>query len=243
MSGADHPFAFDTGSPRHRTESSRSAGQLQRLNLEDMFRGKDKEHVFPLVPGEDRIDELEFNEMHLFFVRRGIVRVTLTTHRLLYTKTRVFSPFYWLLLVLFFPLIFYYLFRISRNMSVAIPLRSIDSYEKRYFPNWALLIVAAFLGYLVAGIFVFPVMMAFDKPQDSLILVWTIRSVVLGVIGPALLVLLLATRSVGIKILSSNNYFSFGGGVEERIDAFLQNMQAAMERAKSLHTPANAVGA
>lgn len=193
LSGADRPFEVDTGSPKHRTGASRFANQVQRLNLADMVMGKDKEHVFPLLPGEERIDELEFDEIHLFFIRRGIIRVTLTSHRLLYTKTRVFSPFYWLLLVLCFPLIFYYLFRISRNMSVAIPLASIDSYEKRYFPNWALLIVAAVLSYLIAGVFVFAVMMAVDKPEDSIVLAWTIRSTVLGVLGPALLVLLLAT--------------------------------------------------
>jgi hypothetical protein len=97
------------------------------LNLTDMFLGNEKEHVFSLLPGEQRLDELTIDHQHFFIVKSGVERLALTTHRLLYTETRVFSPLYWLLLVLFPPLIFYYAVRVSRNRNVALPLGSVDS--------------------------------------------------------------------------------------------------------------------
>ena len=123
--------------------------------MADMFAGNEKEYVFSLLPGEERLDELTIHHQHLFFVKSGVTRVTLTTHRLLYTATRVFSPVYWLLLVLFPPLIFYYVVRLSRNRNVALPLGSIDSVEKRYRPHWLLFVLAIVVGYIIAGLCVF----------------------------------------------------------------------------------------
>ena len=62
----------------------------------------------------------------------------------------MFSPVYWLLLVLFPPLIFYYVVRLSRDRNVALPLGSIDSVEKRYRPHWLWFVLAIVVGYIVA---------------------------------------------------------------------------------------------
>jgi predicted Zn finger-like uncharacterized protein len=240
LSSFDRPSDFVNEGVERPARPRESDKGTQRLNLADMFLGKEKEHVFPLLPGEEVLDELTIQHHHLFIVQRGLTRVTLTTHRVLYTRTRVFSPVYWLLLVLFFPLIFYYAVRISRNRNVSMPLVSIDSADKRYRPNWLLLVVGVCVAYVVAGLCTFAVMSAFDEPEESMVFAWTIRSIVLGLIGPAVLALLLATRGVGIAVFSRNNGFAFQvdhsdlGVSEDRVDAFLQRMHAEMERAKTL---------
>ena len=210
----------------------------QDFSLTDMFLGKEKEQVFLPLPGERRVDEVTIGHQHLVIIQRGLTRVTLTTHRVLYTTTRVFSPAYWVALALFFPLLFYYAFRILQNGSVAIPLTSIDSVEKRYWPNWLVLVLSAILAYSVAGLAAFGVMAMVGDFRTNWLVVFAVRCAILGVAGPALLVLLLSIRSVSIAVRSRNNSFTvripqFAPGVsEERIDSFLQKMQAEMERAK-----------
>lgn len=213
---------------------------IARGGLTDMFLGKGKQFVFRLVPGERRLDELTIYRRHLFFIERGITRVILTTHRVLCTETRVFSPAYWVLVVLFPALMLYYVFRIGLNRHVSIALNKIDSIEKSYRPNWLLFILATLAAHMLAGIAAFAVMKAFDPRMDSLSLEWTIRSVVLGLAAAAVLALLLATRLVGVEIRSiANNKFPvrFGSGdlgvSEARFDLFVQKLCSEVERART----------
>ena len=141
----DGTFDFLNSSGGGPASPKAAAQAVQNLNVTDMFSGNEKEYVFSLLPGEERLDELTIHHQHVFVVKAGVTRVTLTTHRLLYTATRVFSPVYWLLLVLFPPLILYYVVRMSRNRNVSLPLDSIDSVEKRYRPNWLIFLVAVIL--------------------------------------------------------------------------------------------------
>lgn len=275
LSGSDRSFDVDTESPRRSAEPSGFMKRVQRLNLSDMVLGKEKEYVFPLLPGEERLEELTIRHQHLFVVQSGVTRVTLTTHRLLCTKTKVFSPAYWLLLAIlgFTPLIYYYAFRISRNRNVSMPLGSIDSADKRYRPNWLLLIVAVIAASIVVNLCARAVTAPFGPSREetsargddagnpqypgffvpsrtsmqnddstwpyvfALFVLW-------GLLAPALLVLLLATRGVAIVVYSQNNKFWFGaghadtGGSEEGVDAFLLRVHAQMERAGLLRAAA-----
>jgi hypothetical protein len=229
------------------------AKAVKGLNVTDMFLGKEKEHVFHLLPGEERLDELTIQHQHLFVVQQGVTRVTLTSHRVLYTATRVFSPVYWLLLVLFPPLILYYVARMSHNRNVSLPLDSIDSVEKRYRPNWLIFLVAIILGYMVASLCGKAVTTVFGGSHqhtsfsNSSPLEEIATGVMAGLLSPAVLVLLLATRIVGIEVRSRNNQFSIrygpedrGGISEERIDAFLQNVHTEVERARIQQPQPNA---
>ncbi len=208
------------------------AQAVQNLNVTDMFSGNEKEYVFSLLPGEERLDELTIHHQHVFVVKAGVTRVTLTTHRLLYTATRVFSPVYWLLLVLFPPLILYYVVRMSRNRNVSLPLDSIDSVEKRYRPNWLIFLVAVILGYIVA------ILCGKAATILSSQLEGIVTGVMVGLLSPVVLVVLLATRIVGIEVRSRNNRFSIRYSPEDRgvsevkIDAFFQNVHAAAEHAR-----------
>ncbi len=143
------------------------AHAFQGLNVTDMFLGNEKESVFSLLGGEQRLGELTIHHQHFFIVKSGVTRVTLTTQRLLYTATRVFSPVYWLLLVLFPPLIFYYVARLSRNWNIALPLESIDSVKKRYRPNWLLFVLAIIVGYFIAGFCSAIVAMVFHRAHRA----------------------------------------------------------------------------
>jgi len=222
------------------------AKAVQGLNLTDMFLGKEKEFVFHLLPGEERLDELTIQHQHLFVVQQGVTRVTLTSHRVLYTATRVFSPVYWLLLVLFPPLILYYVARMSRNRNISLPLDSIDSVEKRYRPNWLIFLVAIILGYMVASLCGKAVTTVFGGTSQNALfsnsspLEGIATGVVAGLLSPAVLVLLLATRIVGIEVRSRNNQFAIRyspedrGVSEGRIDVFLQNVHAEVERTRML---------
>lgn len=214
---------------------------VQALNLTDMFLGKEKQDVFHLIPGEEVLDEFIIRHQHFLIVQSGMTRVTLTTHRLLYTLTRVFSPAYWLLVVLFPPLMLYYVFRISLNRNVAMPLSSIDSVEKKYRPNWVLFVVATLAVYLLAGLCTLAITGAFEDGKVNLVLVWTVRSIVLGLAAPVVLVILLKTRIVALEVRSANSkssvpvQFSAGdvGFSETRFDAFVQQLCAEVHRAKT----------
>jgi hypothetical protein len=241
-------IADDQARPKARDKAAARA--VQSLNLTDMFIGKEKEHVFQLLPGEERLDELTIYHQHFFFVQSGVTRVTLTTYRVLCTVTRVFSPVYWLLSVLFPPLIFYYAIRISRNRNVWLPLGSIDSAEKQYRTNWTVFLVTIFAGYIVASLGASAVGSAFGR-SSSLHLV--VQSILISLLGPVVLVILLSTRMVGIKVFSAANQFYVGWNAGDRVtsldddrqlgpanlvfseakfDAFLQRVHAEMERAK-----------
>jgi hypothetical protein len=216
------------------------------LNFTEMFLGKEKEHIFHLLPGEEHVDELTIHHQHVFFMQAGITRVTLTTHRILYTATRVFSPVYWLLLVLFPPLIFYYAARVARNRNLSMPLGGIDSVEKRYWPNGLMFLVAIILAYMVASLSGKAVATVFGGAQQHALLgefqllEWTVTGIVTGLLSPAVLILLLATRMVGIDVRSKNNKFPIRyspgdrGVSEGKIDSFLQNVHAAMVHARQL---------
>lgn len=209
------------------------------LNINDMFMGNEKEHVFTLAPGEEKVDELTIDYRHLFFVQAGVTRVTLTTQRLLYTKTRVFSPLYWLALVLFPPLILYYAARISMNRSVAIPLVNLDSVEKRYRANWGLFLLALIVGCFgveLCSMGVAAVLASSSKPPapNDLAFVMAVQGLLGALMAVGLLVLLLSTRIVGIHVrsLGSNTFFMGVGAAEEAFDAFLQRVHSGMERAR-----------
>jgi hypothetical protein len=222
------------------------AKAVQSLNLTDMFLGKEKEHVFHLLPGEERLDELMIHHHHFFVVRKGITRVTLTNQRVLYTTTRVFSPFYWLLLVLFPPLVIYYAIRISRNRNVSLPLDSIDSIEKHYRPNWLVFFMVVILGYMVATLCGRIVAIVFGGAQQQALLSqspaleWVVAGIVAGLLSPIVLISLLASRSIGIELRSRNNQFFIRYGPEDRgvyegkMDVFLQKVHAEVKRARTL---------
>lgn len=219
------------------------ARAVQGLKLADMFAGNEKEYVFALLPDEEQVDELVIHHQHLLLVKAGITRVTLTSDRLLYTATRVFSPIYWLLLVLFPPLILYYMFRISRNRNISLPLSTIDSIEKRYRANWIVFLVAIILGYMAASLCGKAVAAVFGGPQQNVLfnqssrLEGVVTSVAAGLLSPVLLVVLLATRLVGIEVRSRNNHFFIRyspedrGASEGKMDTFFQNVHSTMERA------------
>ena len=42
-----------------------------------------------LLPGEEKLDQLTIRHLHFFVIRRGVTRVTLTTHRLLCTVVEI----------------------------------------------------------------------------------------------------------------------------------------------------------
>jgi DNA-directed RNA polymerase subunit M/transcription elongation factor TFIIS len=216
----------------------------RNLNLTDMLIGNEKEHIFFLLPGEQRLDELTIHHRHFFIVRQGITRLTLTTHRVLYTTTRVFSPLYWLLVILFPPLILYYVVRILLNRNVLIPLENVDSVEKKYKPNWLLFILMFLLGNVLATLSAQAVSI-YVGGQYQFALFLKINSILAGLLAPALLVLLLTTRVVGIQVRSRNNNFfvqfkSGDRGVsEQHFDSFVQNLYAAVLRVKTFAAQPN----
>jgi hypothetical protein len=235
-------FDFLNGSADSRGVPRALANVVQGLDVTDMFSGNEKEYVFSLFPGEQRLDELTIHHQHFFIVKSGVTRVTLTTHRLLYTATRVFSPVYWMLLVLFPPLIFYYVIRLSRNRNVALPLGSIDCVEKQYRLHWLWFILAINVGPIVAGLCTAAVAIMFKQSREhASALQMMVYWIVLGLLGPVVLILLLATRMVGFDVRSrgSNRFFvrfsPWDAGVsEERFDAFFQKVHAQMEYTRTL---------
>jgi hypothetical protein len=217
-----------------------------------MFLGNEKECVFSLLPGEQRVAELTIHHQHFFVVKAGVTRAILTTQRLLYTKTCVFSPVYWLLLVLFPPLIFYYVARLPRNRNVALPLGSIDSVEKRYCPNWLLFVLAILLGYLIALLCSAAFGTVFQRPHqhglpgESSAMEFMVNGLVLGLVAPLVLIMMLATRMVRFVVRSRGGvdvpiWFSAGdsGVSEETFDAFFQKVHVEMENARTLQTQRN----
>jgi hypothetical protein len=210
---------------------------FQGLNVADMFAGNEKEFVFPLVPGEERLADLTIHHLHLFFVKSGVTRVTLTTRRLLCTETRVFSPLYWLLLVLLPPLLFYYVFRIMRNRNIALPLGSIDSIEKHYHPNWLWFALVIGVGYVIAAIAGAAAGNGIVQVNPVLVM-W----LVFGVLGPLVLILMLATRSVAIKVVTHNNSFGVWynpadfGVNEKTFDEFLKAVHVQVELVRALES-------
>ena len=112
MPDQGRPFDFLDGATGGSQPPRRPPNGAHGLDLSDMFMGNEKEIVFHLLPNEEVLGEVTIYHKHLSIVDKGITRITLTTQRLLYTTTRVFSPAYWLLLVLIHPLIWYYLFRV-----------------------------------------------------------------------------------------------------------------------------------
>jgi hypothetical protein len=226
----------DSGGHRSYSSYSESPGNGNGLNLVDMLFGREKESVFHLAPDEKVLKEVLIHHRLFFYVDRGITRVTLTTQRLLYTSTRVFSPVYWLLL-LFFPLaIFYYVFRLSRNRNGSIPLCSVDSVEKRYFPNGPLFgtaLIAGSLAIWLCG----EILEQVHTSQDARFVVLYLLT---GVAALVILALLLATRVPWMFIRSGNNWFPISrspgdeGGDEEELDSFFQETQREVQRAKML---------
>jgi hypothetical protein len=252
MPSSDGAFDFLNRDTAGLASSKTLSNAVRGMNLGDMFAGNEKEYVFCLLPGEERLDELTIHHQHLFLVKAGVTRLTLTTNRLLYTATRVFSPVYWLLLVLFPPLIFYYAARLSRNRNVALPLGSIDSVEKRYRPNWLWFVLAIVVGHIVASLCSSAIGAVFSRTHphtmfgESSALEVVVYWLVLGVLGLAVLVLLLATRIVGIEVRSrGSNRFSihFGsadvGVSEQTFDSFLQKVHVQMEHARILQLQPN----
>jgi len=213
--------------------------RVRGLNVEDMFRGNVKEHIFTLLPGEEQVGELTIRHQQLFIFKSGVTRLTLTTQRLLYTATRVFSPIYWMLLALFPPLIFYYVVRLQHNRNVAIPLGSIDTVEKRYRPQWIWFILAVLVVNFIAGLCVLVIGSIFKGAKDSSGVELFVEYIVFALAGPVVLILLLATRIVGFNVRTggSNHIsvrFSPGdiGVSEEEFDTFFQKVHDQMERAR-----------
>ncbi|TVS17322.1 MAG: hypothetical protein EA424_12835 [Planctomycetaceae bacterium] len=212
--------------------------------------------MFTLLPGEKPLDELKIQHRRLFIVKSGTTRVTLTTHRLLYTTTRVFSPAYWLLLlVAFYPLplllLFYYFFRLSRNRNVALPLGNIDSFEKRYRPNWLWFALAILVGSMIsvtsAGLVegVLGRTESLESLGAAIVSQGIVQWFIWALLGAGTLVLLLATRIVGYDVHSNGNnsvpirYSPGDLGISEgHFDAFFQNVHVQMERNKVLQPPA-----
>ncbi len=218
------------------TAEDRRPGPVWAPDLVDLFSGKEKEDVFQLLPGETVLDDFTIRQSHLWIIRRGISRVTLTSHRVLYTATRVFSPAYWLLVVLFPPLMLYYAVRISFNRNVSMALSSVDSVEKRYYPNWLLFILATLAAFLAAFLCAAVIVLVLQSyPASSIV-----YSLILGLAAAGTLILLLKTRMVGIDVRSGNNQFSvrFNAGdfglSEAKLDAFVQRLCEEVDRAKPL---------
>ena len=217
---------------------------VRGLNLTDMFLGKEKENVFQSLPDESVLSEVTIHHKHFGFVDKGVTRVTLTSQRLLYTSTRVFSPLYWLLVALFCPLILYYVFRVAYNRSGSLSLGSVDSVEKRYFPNWSLFVVMLIVGYFVIALCGVALKQVVG---NSPAILFTVSYVLEGLLAVGLLILLLATRGPWMRIVSGNNWFPISrrpgdvGGDEEELDAFFQKVNVEVHRAKMLQLRANSI--
>jgi hypothetical protein len=167
-----------------------------------------------------------------------------------------------MLLLLFPPLIFYYLVRIGRNRSASFPLENIDSLEKRYRPNWSMFVAGIIAAYLIAGFCAFAVALTLEdrskKPRqvelgfseafspggsrDATTADWLlpmgVRHTVLAIATIVMLASLLANRIIAIKVVSGNNDFSvlFSSGdvrgSEEEFDAFLQKVHVEIDRVR-----------
>jgi hypothetical protein len=218
------------------------AKAAQGLNFADMFLGKEKESIFKLLPDEDVLGEVTIHHKHFGIVDKGVTRVTLTNRRLLYTSTRVFSPLYWLLVALFWPLILYYALRIACNRSGSLSLGSVDSVEKRYFPNWTLLILILMVGYVMIALCIVALRQIVG---DSPGFLFAVTHVLAGLLAVGLLILLLATRGPWMLIVSGNNRFPISrrpgdvGGEETELDAFFQKVNIEVHRAKMLQLRAS----
>ena len=202
------------------------------VNLTRLFYGEEKEHVFPLIPGERRLADLFIDYRALGIIRHGVARATLTTHRVLNTETAVFSPFYWVLLLLFPPAILGFASRVARNRSVSISVDNVDSIEKTYKPNWLTFILAIIVALLLLeGLGTILDHVHLQKTLEG-ILEWGTA----GLLAIVVLVLLLTSRKVGIKVLSRNNRISMScgswdrGPSEQDYDAFIQEVYAQIER-------------
>jgi len=160
----------------------------------------------------------------------------------------VYAPFYWLMLILFPPLILHYALRQTRNRNVSVPLNSIDTIERQYRPNWFIFIVALLVGCIVASLGARGVVAAWGGgqrqngvlvPVDTTMLTALTWWVIWAVLSPGVLILILATRTIQIKLVTRNNQFvvpsnSFLKGInEEKYDSFLRSTYAQMECAKT----------
>ncbi len=82
--------------------------------------------------------------------------------------------------------------------------------------------------------------------RDSSPLEAVVTWITVGLLSPVVLVLLLATRIVGIEVRSRNNHFFISyspedrGGSETKIDTFLQNVHTEIERASTAQSQPNA---
>jgi len=199
--------------------------------LGDLFLGREKQFEFPLLPGEQPLDEIVLELRMLSIIRRGMTRVVLTNKRVLYTTTRMFTPLYWVLVALFPPLLFYYVFRVAKNRSVAVPLRSIDSVEKAYRPNIGLFVLVLFLCGLMVMMLRWLVV-----PLLGTTLAEVALYPVSAVLAVAQLVLLLTSRLVGIIVRSDNNHFavlyspSNQRVSERRFDEFIERAYEALHQ-------------
>jgi hypothetical protein len=224
---AVQPPSFSDGAPR--------------LTFSDMFLGQEKEDVFQLLSDEELLSEITIHHKHFAIIDKGITRLALTNQRLLYTRTSVFSPLYWLLLIFFWPLIFYYAIRIARNRNGAIPLSSVDSIEKRYFPNWFLFLAALLIGSIVVWLCNTVVGLAAARMiGESATLQLVLGHLLEGLLALSLLMLLLSTRGPWMEVRSGNNHFPIirrpgdVGGTEEELDTFFQKANAQVQLAKML---------
>jgi hypothetical protein len=237
MPSGDGTVDFLNRSTNRLSDPQAISDAVQGLKLADMFLGKEKEEVFQLLPDEDVLEEVTIRHKHFLIVDRGITRVTLTSQRLLYTKSRVFSPLYWLLVALFYPLIFYYVFRIARNRSGSFSLSSVDSVEKRYLPNAALFVLMLIVGFAIIGLFSVALK---QLVGNSTAFLYTISYILDGLLSVGLLILLLTTRGPWMEIRTGNNRFPISrrpgdiGGDEEELDKFFQKVNIEVHRAKML---------
>ena len=209
----------------------------------NVFLGQEKEFRFELMPGEEVIEELTLIHTVLFIFRRGVTKVTLTNHRILYNAAKVFSPLYWILVALFPPLIFYYLARIPANRNVSIPLGQVDSVEKRYGSN-GLVFVSCLVAIILVSLLMsglagwlgmrWPLLVYL--PGFIMALAWIVS-------GPLILFCLLKTRIVRIDVRSHNNRFAVwlgttGQGDSERgCDRFIRKINDEIQRAKTSSPP------
>ena len=205
----------------------------------NVFLGHEEAFSFELMPDEEVLEELTLIHTFLFLFRRGVTKVTLTDHRILYNAAKVFSPLYWILLAFFPPLIFRYVARIPANRNVSIPLRNVDSVEKRYGTNWLVFILCliaigvwslAVSG--VAGWLGMQGQLLLYLPAFVMALTWIVS-------GPLILFCLLKTRLVRIDVRSHNNRFAvwlgtMGQGNSDRgCDRFIQKTNREIQRVKT----------
>jgi DNA-directed RNA polymerase subunit RPC12/RpoP len=230
----DEPYAYWPDTPKAPPEGT------------NVFLGHEEAFSFALMPGEEVIEALTLIHTVLFIFPRGVTRVTLTNRRILYNAAKVFSPLYWILLALFHPLIFYYVFRIPANRSVSIPLMQIDSVEKKYGPNWLVFVLSLFV--IGALSFLARLLALWSAVRWELLVYLPVFVTVFFwlVSGPLVLLLLLATRIVRIDVRSHNNHFAVTigtmaqGASDQRCDRFIRKISSEIQRAKTSPEPESA---